>query len=324
MIERLGYWRRIAGVYLLPRHSALTFWHETPAASREARFDVLGPYYQTFADKARYPGPFDENGVPLLDYHGGIGRQYNPIAVAQYGLAHYNLFRRTGDQSSRDACLAQADWLASNLEKNTRGLSVWLHKFDFEYRTTLRSPWYSGLAQGQGLSLLARAHQLTGDDRYETAMRAAFEALSAPTNAGGTLFIDEHGSPWIEEYVVEPPTHILNGFVWALWGVRDYAMALDSAPARDFFSSCVETLEANLARYDTGYWSLYELSGTQLPMLASPFYHRLHIVQLRILAAMTGRMAFENVANRWEDYAAGRFNRVRSLLLKAAFKVFYY
>ena len=75
MLDRLKYWRRIASAYLLSNNSALTFWHERPAAESAARFNDLGPYYMTFADKAAYPGPFDAKGVPLLDYHGLIGRQ---------------------------------------------------------------------------------------------------------------------------------------------------------------------------------------------------------------------------------------------------------
>ena len=50
-----------------------------------------------FAEKADYQGAYDPSGVPQLDYHGHIGLQYNPIAIAQYGLGNYNLCRRTAD-----------------------------------------------------------------------------------------------------------------------------------------------------------------------------------------------------------------------------------
>ena len=39
-----------------------------------------------------------------------------------------------------------------------------MHHFDFEYRDTLKSPWYSGLAQGQGLSVLVRAYIETDNE----------------------------------------------------------------------------------------------------------------------------------------------------------------
>ena len=37
----------------------------------------------------------DADGIPLLDYHGNIGLQYNPIAIAQWGLGNFNLFLRS-------------------------------------------------------------------------------------------------------------------------------------------------------------------------------------------------------------------------------------
>ena len=48
-----------------------------------------------FFEKADYVGPHDADGIPLLDYHGNIGLQYNPIAISQWGLGNFNLFLRS-------------------------------------------------------------------------------------------------------------------------------------------------------------------------------------------------------------------------------------
>ncbi len=40
--------------------------------------------------------PYDASGIPQLDYHGHIGLQYNPIAIAQFGLGNYNLWKTGG------------------------------------------------------------------------------------------------------------------------------------------------------------------------------------------------------------------------------------
>lgn len=324
MIRKLGYWRRIGQAYLAGGRSNLTFWHETPTVNPHALFDRLGPYYMTFSDKADYPGPFDAAGVPQLDYRGGIGVQYNPIAIAQYGLAHYN----RGTEASNALCLKQADWLASSLERNGHGLKVWLHHFDFDYRTILRAPWYSALAQGQGVSLLARARLIAPSPgkaaAYEEAMRAAYESLEREISQGGVQCRDASGDLWLEEYIVDPPTHVLNGFIWALWGVLDYRLAGGEGRVTEFFDACVRTLERRLELYDAGRWSLYELSGTLLPNLASPFYHRLHVVQLDVLHRMTGKEVFGRYARRWEAQAASRLNRALSFAHKCAFKALYY
>jgi len=323
-VKRLRYLQRVFSAYLLPGKSQLSFWHETSRANDRATFDKLGEYYMEFASKADYSGHYDAEGIPMLDYRGYIGLQYNPIAIAQYGLGNYNLFEQRGSEQRRSKFLAAADWLVSNLAQNLHGMWVWNHNFDWEYRNTLKAPWYSGLAQGQGISLLVRAHQATRDSKYEDAARRASESLSRFVDEGGVLFRDKRGDVWIEEYLVDPPTHILNGMIWALWGVHDYALATRERSAQELFDKVVRTLERNLPRYDAGFWSLYEQSGTRLKMVASLFYHRLHIVQLGIMHRLTGIDMFREYAERWKAYERSRLKRTAALAYKSAFKLCYY
>ena len=326
LAARWHYYRRIFPAYLGSGRSQLTFWHETPEINPRATASRLGEYYMLFREKADYAGHYDASGIPMLDYHGTIGLQYNPIAIAQWGLANYNRFSEAGDGTRWQKVLKSADWLSENLEQNSHGLWVWNHHFDWDYRDPLKAPWYSGLAQGQGISLLLRAHAHAHSEgeKYQIAADKAFVALTRPIAEGGVLFEDEEKNLWIEEYLVDPPTHILNGFMWALWGVFDYWLARTDATAKQLFERGAQTVLHNLARYDTGYWSLYEQSGTRLKMLASPFYHRLHSVQLRVTSTLTGDARFASVAERWEGYAQRRSNRSRALVEKSIFKLLHY
>lgn len=320
----LAYYRRIFSAYVLGGKSHLTFWHEIPTENSNASPIELGEYYMLFSEKADYKGRYDASGIPQLDYHGRIGLQYNPIAIAQFGLGNYNLWRRTSDPDRKKKFFKIADWLVSTLEINSRGIAVWNHHFDWEYRDKLKAPWYSALAQGQGLSVLVRAHEESGDESYLEAAQSAFVSFQRSTHEGGVAFTDESGDLWFEEYIVSPPTHILNGFIWALWGVHDYLLATKEKAAQELFTRGVRTLLHNLERYDCGFWSLYEQSGTRLPMMASAFYHRLHIVQLRVLHRLTGEETFARIADRWEGYTHRGINRTRALACKAAFKLCYY
>ena len=325
LMGRLDYYRRLAAAYVLGRRSHLTFWHDRPDQNDAAPVDSLGPYYMTFAGKAEYAGPFDASGVPLLDYRGAIGRQYNPIAIAQYGLARYNRFCATGGGADREAFLRQADWLVASLEPNGHGVPVWNHHFDWDYVERLAAPWFSGLAQGQGISVLVRAHAETGDSRYLDGARAAFRCFSLDAKEGGVICRDGDGDVWIEEYIVDPPTHILNGFIWALWGVRDLSLATAEPRAEELWESCVTTLAGNLHRFDAGFWSLYDLSRSGgLRMIASRFYHCLHVVQLRVMFHLTGLELYREYAGTWEGYGRKWLNRQRSRAYKAAFKMLYY
>ena len=323
-LQRLHYYRRIFRAYLTPGESQLSFWHDSAALNPNASPRALGEYYMTFAEKAEYAGPRDPSGVPMLNYHGQIGLQYNPIAVAQWGLGNFNLFRSAKNPEARTKFLLASDWLCQSLEPNAHGVHVWNHYFDWEYRKTLEAPWYSGLAQGQGISLLVRAHAETGDTKYSKSAALAFRSFFSDTNSGGVAFRDDAGDLWFEEYILAPPTHILNGFIWAAWGVYDYFLATGDSEARNLFAGAVETLRKNLDRYDLGFWSRYELSGTRLPMIASPFYHRLHITQLRLMHKITGDNLFSRYAERWERYARSASKRTRALCYKGAFKLCYY
>jgi heparosan-N-sulfate-glucuronate 5-epimerase len=322
-VGRLSYYRRIFEAYLTPASSQLTFWHDEPDVNPQGFTQQLGEYYMSFAQKADY-STFDGHGIPVLDYRGALGRQHNPIAVAQWGLGNFNLFQRHADPGHRQKFLLAADWLVDHLQLNPHGIPVWNHHFEWDYRTTLKAPWYSALAQGQGISLLVRAHKHTGESRYLGAAERAFQAFQLPVKNGGITCTDSAGNIWFEEYLVSPPTHILNGFIWASWGVYDFGLATGSLFAANLFDRAVHTLVANLARYDLGYWSLYELAGVALPMLASPFYHRLHITQLHVMYRLTGKVEFRDYAERWQRYADSRLKRTRALALKSAFKLCYY
>jgi len=322
--SRLHYYRRIFAAYLTPQKSHLTFWHGTPEVNPNFRPGELGEYYMTFLAKADYPGQYDAGGIPQLDYHGQVGLQYNPIAIAQYGLGNYNWFRQTGSSERCRKFLLVADWLTANLEQNACGVWVWNHHFDWEYRTPLKAPWYSALSQGQGISVLVRAHRETSNRIYEDAARRAFAAFQIDVSGGGVTCSDSRGYLWFEETIVHPPTHILNGFLWACWGVYDYYLHTGDATALGLFREAVRTFKYNLADFDAGYWSLYEQSGTRMKMLASSFYHSLHVVQLRVMHRLTGVQVFDEYAAKWDAYQKSRVGRYRALIYKSLFKLLYY
>jgi hypothetical protein len=188
----------------------------------------------------------------------------------------------------------------------------------------LVAPWYSGLAQGQGLSLLVRVATVTRQPLYTDAAVATFESLTREVDRGGVLVRDDEGSPWIEEYLVDPPSHILNGFIWALWGVYDFSRWSNDALAKRLWRDCVETLARNLPRYDTGHWSLYELPCDRRVMLASLYYHRLHVVQLHVMHRLTGHDIFRRYADRWAAFMRSPRLRARAVLRKAWFKLRHY
>jgi hypothetical protein len=196
-----------------------------------------------------------------------------------------------------------------------------MHHFDWPYREPLKAPWYSGLAQGNGVSMLVRAARATGEECFAAAAHAAFESIRRDVSTGGVLVTDEKKDLWIEEYLVAPPSHILNGFIWALWGVYDYARWSGSSEADDIYDRCVRTLERRIHEFDNGWWSLYEARFGPDEMLASRYYHQLHITQLKVLHRLTGKRVFAQVAARFESYLNNPHHRAKALMLKTLFKL---
>ena len=100
--------RRVRALALLPAHfhaylgsgrSQLPSGTKRRRSIREPPTTKLGEYYMSFREKADYAGHYDAGGIPMLDYRGAIGLQYNPIAIAQWGLANYNRFCETRRRS---------------------------------------------------------------------------------------------------------------------------------------------------------------------------------------------------------------------------------
>lgn len=305
--------------YLRPGGS-VSFWH-TPIAPVFYAYGTLGDYYIDFTAKTHYAGPFDGRGVPLLDYRGTIGRRYNPCATAQFALGWYQRWRR-GEVGARAPFLDMADWLRDTLHVDPGGCGWWHYDFDLD-AYGVRAPWVSALAQAQGISVLLRAYTATGEVAYREAAERACAAMLRPVEFGGTLR-RQGPDVYLEEVVTARRAAVLDGMLFAVFGLQDYCFCVEDPAAKETLAACIDTLERILPLYDLGYWSRADLYQDTPPMIASRFYHDLHIAQLAVLADLTGRGAFRGWAVRWRAYAAKPANVARAVAAKAWFKLRYY
>lgn len=194
------------------------------------------------------------------------------------------------------------------------------HHYDFPHTFPLRKPWISGMAQGQAASLFVRLHGHTGDERWAEAARAALAPLDVHTRDGGAMNLLD-GRPFPEEYPTEPASFVLNGGIFSIWGWYDVGLGLGDSGASEKFERAVDTLAANIHRWDAGWWSRYDLYPHPVANLASLAYHELHVNQLRAMQAIAPRPELAEAADRFERYAGSRVAPARAFATKAAFRL---
>jgi len=276
-----------------------------------SRDSVLGDYYQDMTAaialvESGYHGPVNERGIPLLALK-GQGDVASVVTTAQYALANMTALRH-GDRAREALARAQLDWLVENQESDEPWTGCWVMRHDDPKYPWLRAPWTGSLALGNALSALLRGHELFADGRYLAAADAAYAGLHAERGAW-TLYRADGDDLWYEEYPAEQPLHVLNGHIYTLLSVLDYARASGDGGAWERWERGAATVLRHLAEFDTGYWSIYDLRFREP---ANVHYHKnIHLPQLRILGSLTGDQTFSRTADRWERYLASPVARLR-------------
>jgi heparosan-N-sulfate-glucuronate 5-epimerase len=249
---------------------------------------------------------FDANGVVVVNVLSPDGPKprYVPTTIAQFAMAHYDLFVKTGDQSHRKAMSHHVDWLMDNLVV-TRGFGVWRYMHDYSGPGyDCRSPWVSCMAQGQGVSALIRAHDLEPDDRKATAARLAARSFAFSLKDGGVRDTDRHGCTIYKEFACPDSPTVLNGLIFGLIGLKEYSEYFHDQDAEGDFNAGIDGLKRHLAGFEVGVYPLFKWSryDDRFIILAAGRYHRIHVRQLAHLFRITKDEFFLKYALRWKRY----------------------
>ena len=242
------------------------------------------------------PAVADANGIPMRQV--GSKKVYGPVTVAQWALGMMAGYERTGDVAYLHRAQAAADVF--------RSIGVWSgpalylpYRFDFALHgkasDTLRSPWYSAMAQGQALSLMVRIYRATGDPADLGMARALFLSLlhKGRGTAPWVSYVDASRNLWLEEYAEHDPEHTLNGMIFAIYGLYDYYTLTHDANAYNMLRGALTTIRLNVARFrNPGTVSSYCLKYP----VRSLKYHHIHVAQLIELTAMTRVTYFASLA----------------------------
>lgn len=274
-------------------------------------------YIQDFTNKipARY-GPLDREGIPLFDLKKlrlPSKLVYDPIVIIQYGLGNYHL-SLDGSQTAEADFWRCAQWVKKNITPEPQGRFGGLyHSFPLQLQSMkVAPPWLSGMAQGQALSLLTRAYRLKPTAATEAAARSVAQSFLYTIEEGGILQPTSAGYLFIEEVAWKPTDHILNGALYALFGLYEYLHCFDDAYLLPQYEKCLAGIREMLPQFDLGWWSCYSLGARR--SLASLYYHDVHILLLNKLGSLLQEEIFLHYAKQWEISRASSWNRLKCLL----------
>lgn len=268
--------------------------------------DGRGGYAQRYA--------FDSDGIPYQALPDG-GRRYSALVTARYALKQLAIGADPVDPTGSAQAHGRALQVLPALVASARDGVAWGNGPTAD---AMSSTIPSAMVQGVVVSALLRIVDGRPDAELSDVLDRAFACVWRPIAEGGTRSTLD-GGPFLEEFPRQPPAHILNGCVYALFGLYDLADATGHAAADHAAQAIERTLGRTIARFDGPLgWSRYALDVYGHRPLASVHYHAAHVALVRIVGQRSGQESLAAAAQRWER--ALRTPAVRLLLapVKAA------
>jgi D-glucuronyl C5-epimerase-like protein len=194
----------------------------------------------------------------VWEYYPGQGLEIQWLATFGKGNGYF----LSGHENSN---LRQLISEAIPLASRRAGGIAWEYMFRFDGGLP---PWTSGLSQGTGLQVLARAWSRF---KEPADLAAAQQALGVfETGTPGGVRVPTPAGALYAEYTYAPRDRILNGFIQALVGLYDYTSITKDPLGLTLFEAGDAEARAEVPHYDTGAWSLYDQYGE-----SSLSYHEL-------------------------------------------------
>ncbi len=185
----------------------------------------------------------------IWEYYAGQGIEIQWLATFGEGNGYY----LSGHENTNLRQLADE---VIPLASARAGGIAWEYMFRFDGGSP---PWTSGLSQGTGLEVMARAYQRFKDPAYLTAAHQALGVFETAPPQG--VRVKTAAGATYAEYTYAPSDRILNGFIQALVGLYEYTSITQDPLGLALFQAGDAEARAEVPHYDTGGWSLYDQFG---------------------------------------------------------------
>ncbi len=185
----------------------------------------------------------------IWEYYGGQGIEIQWLATFGEGNGYYL-------SGHENANLRQLVNEVIPLATARAGGIAWEYLFRFDGGLP---PWTSGLSQGTGLEVMARAYQRLKEPAYLTAAQQALGIFKTAPPQG--VRVETPAGATYAEYTYAPSDRILNGFIQSLVGLYEYTAITRDPLGLQLFEAGDAEARAEVPHYDTGGWSLYDQYG---------------------------------------------------------------
>lgn len=224
-----------------------------------------------------------------------------PVTQAQFGLGCIASYRTEKNATRKALFLKRAKAQAKRLiDKRVEARGAWYFPYPFDFKhakhsgVDYKAPWYSGMAQGEAISLfvqLAELNGITSSERtlYKAAADGAFASLlRADDGKPWAVNRDKDGYLWIQEYPGAKPgtgDYTYNGMIFAMFGLWDYFVATGNPLAQELYDGSIVTIRDHFPNLRNSRWFSYYCDTHRIP---APTYHQHHINLMRQLHWQTG------------------------------------
>lgn len=163
--------------------------------------------------------------------------------------------------------------------------------------------WTNGMTQGLILSVLTRVYKITGEEIYldliKKIVRSFFDDKS---KYSFTRYYDDMNKVWFEEYPSRPSSFVLNGNLFAIFGLVDYLKVIEDKEVEDLLKKALFSVNDDIMIYRIGNWSYYDRIKK---IISTDSYHDLHIAQLNEIISICSKFKIEcpnirKVSNIWK------------------------
>ncbi|MBV5283185.1 MAG: hypothetical protein JZU53_12210 [Paludibacter sp.] len=254
------------------------YWHARLMARTEFPYKEL--YYLNFTPKSNYPFK-KNNSIPIVEMNGE--EMEFSITIFNYGLGLIDELHSNPNNIFHIKNILE--WIFFNQGDD----GGWHNDYSISY-LSVKPGWSSAMGQGLAISFIYRCYLLNliskdiASEKIEIAKNHMLsDELSNETVYG--IILQEFGGA---------SENVLNGYIFAIYGLYDYALFTGKF---DYFDYHISVLKSIIVKYNFVFnWSYYTTTKT----IASLFYHQLHIDMMYSLHHITKDLFFLKKARFWE------------------------